>query len=124
MGQRKVKEDLEKVNNEYHNAKKELKDQGFRVDGVFDVRITTATTIKRKERKEDQAQALLKKKGAFSASSIYTYIGSMCVPSPSITQVQRIKLEREEELKKIAQEKKQERDTKKYAEAVKTLMKF
>ena len=85
LGQREVNQELEEVNNEYHQAKKHLKDEGFRVDGIFDASITTATTIKRKEREDIQAKELLKKKGAFSASSIFTNIGTMCVSSTSIT---------------------------------------
>ena len=96
LGQGVKNEKIEQVNEDYHKAKKELKDQGFRVEGIFDATIATSTSIKRKEREDDQTQALLKRKGAFSASGIYTNMGSMCVSCPAVTQAQRQYLEEEE----------------------------
>ena len=79
LGQKESNDDTEKVVNEYYLAKRELKDLGFRTEGIFDVQLSTATSLKRKEREEDQSRTLLKKKGAFSASAIYANLGTMCV---------------------------------------------
>ena len=123
IGQREKNEDIERMNNEYHKAKRELKDQGFRVDGIFDVQITTATSIKRKQREEEQVRALIKRKGAFSASSIYTNLGSMCVSSPSVTKAQRIQIEQEAEKRRKALQKKQTGKNRKLAGAINAVMK-
>mmetsp|Transcript_7811 Transcript_7811/g.9089 ORF Transcript_7811/g.9089 Transcript_7811/m.9089 type:complete len:275 (+) Transcript_7811:1191-2015(+) len=104
LGQREKNEEIEQVNEDYHKAKIELKDQGFRVDGIFDVTIATSTSIKRKEREDDQAHALMKRKGAFSVSGTYTNMGSMCVSWPAVTQVQRQQLEQEEKEKNRIQQ--------------------
>ena len=36
-------EKIEQVNEDYHKAKKDMKDQGFRVEGIFDAIIATST---------------------------------------------------------------------------------
>ena len=43
LGQGVKNEKIEQVNEDYHKAKKELKDQGFRVEGIFDAIIATST---------------------------------------------------------------------------------
>ena len=123
LGQKESNDDTEKVVNEYYLAKRELKDLGFRTEGIFDVQLSTATSLKRKEREEDQSRTLLKKKGAFSASAIYTNLGTMCVSSPSITKVQRMQLEQEQALKEAALQKKQIGNDKKLAGAIKAVLK-
>ena len=86
---------LEDLVNEYEGAKLDLKAQGFNVDGIFDAEIATATNLKRKDTEDDQVQALVARKGAFSASAIFTNIGTMCVTSSAILKAQRIQLEAE-----------------------------
>ena len=48
----------------------------------------------------------------------------MCVSSPSITQVQRMQIEQEEELKRLTLQKKQKSYDKKYAGALDSVMKY
>ena len=117
IGQREKNEDVEKVSNDYFNAKKELKDNRFRVDGIFDVHITTATSVKRKEREQDQTAVLLQRKGAFSASAIYTNIGTMCVSCPSVTKAQIMQLKHELKEKVQVQQKKKSGSDKKLESA-------
>lgn len=87
------------MHKDYLKANDELKDQGFRVEGFFDVTIATSTSIKRKEREDDQAHTLQKRKGAFSSSRIYTNMGSMCVSAPAVTQAQMQQLDQDEKEK-------------------------
>ena len=58
--------------------------------------VATSSSLKQKERECDQTEILLKRKGAFSASGIYTNMGSMCVSCPAIPKAQRRQLESEE----------------------------
>ena len=97
---------LEDLVQEYEEAKLDLKEQGFNVDGIFDAEIATATKLKRKETEDDQVKALVARKGAFSASAIFTNIGTMCVTSGAILKAQRIQLEAEAQKKKDALKKK------------------
>jgi len=85
MNQEHTNTDIERINEECQDAKKKLKDEGFRVEGLFDVEIVTSASVKQKEREEDHTVELLKRKGPFSASGIYRNIGSMCVSCPSVT---------------------------------------
>ena len=87
---------------EYEDAKIELKQEGFNVEGIFDAEVPTATKLRRKETEEEQANALVERKGGFSASAIFTNIGTMCVTSGAIIKAQRIQLEKKalEDMKK------------------------
>ena len=57
--------------NEYYMAKRELKDLGFRTEGIFDLQLLTFTSVKRNEWEEDQTMKFLKKKGAFYSLNLY-----------------------------------------------------
>lgn len=91
LNQGNENEEVERINEKYHHAKKELKDQGFRVEVLFYVKIAIATRFERNEREEEQTAVLLKWKGVFSVSGIYRNIGSMCVSFPSVIKAQRQK---------------------------------
>ena len=89
LNQGNKNEEVERINEEYHQAKKLLKDQGFRVEGIFDVKIATATSIRQREIEEEQTAVLLKRKGSFLASGIYRRTVSIYVSWPSVTKAQR-----------------------------------
>ena len=44
----------ELVANEYYMAKRELKNLGSRTEGIFDVQLSTVTSVQRKEWEEDK----------------------------------------------------------------------
>ena len=104
---------------EYEQAKIELMDEGFNVEGIFDAEIPTAAKVRRNNTEEDQVKALVARKGGFSASSIFTNIGTMCITSGAILKAQRIQLENdraaqvEKELKKSTAETKRLQDAQK-----------
>ena len=82
-----------KVVEEYCAAKDEVRDLGFKVDGIFDAHIKIAPVIRREEEEAKQVEALVNRKKAFSASGIYQNIGTMCVTSTAVLQAQRKQLE-------------------------------
>jgi len=67
FNQEDINTDIERINEEYQDAKKKSKDEGFRMEGLFDVEIATSTSVKLKEREEDQMAELLKRMDVFSA---------------------------------------------------------
>ena len=83
-----------------------LLDQGFNVEGIFDAEIPTATTLRRKETDDEQVKALVDRKGGFSASAIYTNIGTMCVTSSAVLKVQRMQLKQQQRAKEDKAKKK------------------
>ena len=97
---------LEDLVNEYEGAKLDLKAQGFNMDGIFDAEIATATNLKRKGTEDDQVKALVARKGAFSASAIFTNIGTMCITTTAVLKAQRMQLEAEAKKKEAALKKK------------------
>ena len=99
LGEDTQDETLEDLVQEYEGAKLDLREQGFNVDGIFDAEIATATNLKRKDTEDDQVKALVARKGAFSASAIFTNIGTMCVTSTAILKAQRMQLEAEAQKK-------------------------
>ena len=84
---------------EYEDAKLALKYKGFNVEGIFDAEVPTATKLRRKETEEEQVKALVERRGGFSASAIFTNVGTMCVTSGAIIKAQRIRVRRK--LRKI-----------------------
>ena len=106
LGEDTQDETLEDLVQEYEGAKLDLREQGFNVDGIFDAEIATATNLKRKDTEDDQVKALVARKGAFSASAIFTNIGTMCVTSTAILKAQRMQLEAEAQKKENARKKK------------------
>ena len=94
-----------------------LLDQGFNVEGIFDAEIPTATTLRRKETEDEQVKALVDRKGGFSASAIYTNIGTMCVTSSAILKAQRMQLEQQKRAKEDRAKKKNATQNKRLAEA-------
>ena len=91
--------------------------QGFNVEGIFDAEIPTATTLRRKETQEEQVKALVDRKGGFSASAIYTNIGTMCVTSGAVLKAQRMQLEQQQEAKVVKAKKKSATKNKRLADA-------
>ena len=79
---------------EYEDAKLELKQEGFNIEGIFDAEVPTATKLRRKETEEEQVKALVERKGGFSASAIFTNVGTVCVTSTAIIKAQRIQLKK------------------------------
>ena len=63
------------------------------MDGIFDAKVDDAPVIRRHEEEEAQVEALVKKRKAFSASGIYTNIGTMCVTSEAVLKAGRQQLE-------------------------------
>ena len=59
----------------YEESNIYLLNQGFYVQGIFNLKIPTATNLRMKETEEDQLQALVQRKGDFSALSIYANVG-------------------------------------------------
>lgn len=97
---------LKDLAQEYEAAKVALKEQCFNVDGIFDTDIVTHTNLKRKDTEDDQVNTLVALKGAFSASAIFTNIGTMCVTSSAIMKVQMIQLDAEAYKKEATNKKK------------------
>ena len=102
LGEEREDNTLEDLVQEYEDAKMELKHEGFNVEGIFDAEVPTATKLRRKETEEEQVKALVERKGGFSASAIFTNIGTMCVTSGAIIKAQRLQLEQKalEDMKK------------------------
>ena len=71
----------------------QLKQMGFRVNGIFDAEIDSAPMIQRSHEEKEQIRALVSKKKAFLASGIYTNIGTMCVTSGAVLKAQRSQME-------------------------------
>ena len=90
---------MEDLSQEYEEAKVKLLEEGFNVEGIFDAEIATATKLRRKETEEEQINALIDRKGGFSASSIFTNIGTMCVTSSAVLKAQRTQLNQQEQAK-------------------------
>ena len=67
--------------------------EGINTEGIFDADIPTATNIIRNETEDKHVKALIKSKGVFSASSIYTNVGTMCITSGAVLKAQRYQLE-------------------------------
>lgn len=57
---------------------------------MFDSEVQTVTKLQEKAIEDEQVEALVKRKGSFSASVIFTNVGTMCVTSGSIIKAQRI----------------------------------
>ena len=108
---------MEDLVQEYEDAKNDLLEEGFNVEGIFDAEIPTATTLRRKETEDEQVKALVDRKGGFSASAIYTNIGTMCVTTSAVLKAQRMQLEHQEKLKQDKAQKKNESKNKRLAEA-------
>ena len=70
---------LQDLVEEYEQAKADLINEGFNIEGIFDAEIPTATKLRRNDTEEDQVKALVTQKGGFSASEIYTNIGTICI---------------------------------------------
>ena len=94
LGEDREDNTLEDLVQEYEDAKLELKQEGFNVEGIFDAEVPTATKLRRKETEEEQVKALVDRNGGFSASAIFTNVGTMCVTSGAIIKAQRIQLEK------------------------------
>ena len=71
----------------------QLKQMGFRVNGIFDAEIDSAPMIQRSHEEKEQIRALVSKKKASTASGIYTNIGTMCVTSGAVLKAQRSQME-------------------------------
>ena len=67
---------------------------GFNVEIIFDVDILNATNIRRKEIGYERVDALIKRRGGVSASSIYTNVGTMCINSVAALKAQMYQLEK------------------------------
>ena len=91
--------------------------QGFNVEGIFDAEIPTATTLRRKETQEEQVKALVDRKGGFSASAIYTNIGTMCVTSGAVLKAQRMQLEHQQKARDVRAKKKNATQNKRLTDA-------
>jgi len=94
---------LDQLVNDYEEAKLDLKKEGFNVEGIFDAEIPTATNLRRKETEDKQVNELIERNGGFSASAIYTNIGTVCINSGAVLKAQRYQLEKkatEEQAKK------------------------
>jgi len=94
---------LDQLVNKYEEAKLDLKKEGFNVEGIFDAEIPTATNLRRKETEDKQVNELIERNGGFSASAIYTNIGTVCINSGAVLKAQRYQLEKkatEEQAKK------------------------
>ena len=76
--------DLSLLSHQYETSKNILREMGFTVEGVFDAKIDAATVIWRRPEEEDWIDELVAKRKAFSASGIYTSIGTMCVISEAV----------------------------------------
>ena len=86
--------EMEQIVSDYNATKEELKRMGFRVDGIFEAEIDSAPVIQRSQEEKEQIHALVSKKKAFSASGIYTNIGTMCVTSGAVLKAQRSQMEK------------------------------
>ena len=95
----------------------DLIEKGFNVEGIFDAEIPTATTLRRKETQEEQVKALVDRKGGFSASAIYTNIGTMCVTSGAVLKAQRMQLEQQKKASDVRAKKKNATQNKRLADA-------
>ena len=78
---------------EYEEAKLNLKQDGFNVEGVFDALVTTATCLHCKDTGEEQVQAHVSRRAGFYASAIYTNIGTMCITAGAVLKAQSIQLQ-------------------------------
>ena len=88
-----VNSTLDSLVAEYETSKVRLKEERSKVEGIFDAEITTTTIIRREKEEKDKVKALVDQKGAFSASTIYTNIGTMCITTCTVLEAQRIQLE-------------------------------
>ena len=98
-------------------------DEGFNVEGIFDAEIPTAAKVRRNSTAEDQVKALVAQKEGFSASSIFTNIGTMYITSGAILKAQRIQLENERAAQVEKELKKSTTETKKLQDAQKVNLK-
>ena len=58
-----VNSTLESLVIEYETSKVRLKEEGFKVEGIFDAGITIDTTIRREKDNKDQVKVLVDRKG-------------------------------------------------------------
>ena len=75
VGQRKKNEDVGKITGECYKAKRELKDQGFRIEGIFDDQIVSAITVEKRQQEYKKTTMLLRRGGLYL---IYTPILEVC----------------------------------------------
>ena len=108
---------LDQLVNEYEEAKLDLKKEGFNVEGIFDAEIPTATNLRSKETEDEQVKALIERKGGFSASAIYTNIGTMCITSGAVLKAQRYQLEKKGTEEQAKKQKKNETQNKRLSDA-------
>ena len=98
---------LQAIYDEYVGEKTKLLALGFNVEGIFDARIPTAQVARRSTEEEHQVKALVDRKSAFSASSIFTNVGTMCITAGAVLKAQRIQLQKEQDVKDAKELKKQ-----------------
>ena len=103
--------------NEYEEAKLYLKKEGFKFEVIFDTEIPTATNIRRKETEDKHVKALIERKGGFSASSIYTNIGTMCITSGAVLKAQMYQLEKKATEERAKKQKNNETQNKRLLDA-------
>ena len=94
-----------------------LLEEAFNIKGIFDAMILTVTTLRRKDTEDGKVKALVDRKGRFSASAIYTNIGTVCVTSSAVFKAQRIQLGHQKKLQEANKNKKKSTQNRKLLDA-------
>ena len=71
-----------------------MKKERFNFEGIFDAKIPTATNLRRKEIEDKHVKGCIERKGEFSASSIYTNVGTIYITLGAVLKTQRYQLEK------------------------------